>query len=110
MKLHGGRIGVESEGEGLGATFFIDIPIVRAQVIQHANPSARSKVALREMLRNMITAGGEEGSYSNNLSPTGGLFDPHLLPFPGLGRASRASSRRIVSEEGKCISFQFSLS
>jgi hypothetical protein len=27
VKLHEGRIGVKSEGEGKGSTFFIDIPI-----------------------------------------------------------------------------------
>lgn len=31
MKLHGGYIGVESEGEGKGSSFYIDIPISRKE-------------------------------------------------------------------------------
>jgi CheY-like chemotaxis protein len=55
MKLHGGRIGVDSEGEGLGSTFYIDIPILRTQITGMAtNRPQRSTIALREMLRSMI--------------------------------------------------------
>ena len=27
VKLHGGRVGVESEGSGMGSTYYIDIPV-----------------------------------------------------------------------------------
>ena len=27
MELHGGRIGLYSEGEGMGSTFYIELPI-----------------------------------------------------------------------------------
>ncbi len=35
MKLHGGSIGVYSEGEGHGSTFYIDIPITRIRTRRH---------------------------------------------------------------------------
>lgn len=31
MHLHGGRLGVYSEGEGKGATFVADLPIIRME-------------------------------------------------------------------------------
>lgn len=37
MKMHGGRIGVVSAGEGHGSTFLVDIPITPPAVPVHAN-------------------------------------------------------------------------
>ena len=47
MRLHGGRIGIFSEGEGKGSTFLVDLPISRNQVhtnvINHCNSGIHTK-------------------------------------------------------------------
>jgi CheY-like chemotaxis protein len=98
MKLHGGRIGVESEGEGTGSTFYIDIPVLRAQFTNNT-PSLRSKAALRDMLRNILRSNGEDGSNRHIEHSPSGLHESHLLPYPGHGRDSRNSSRRIYTDD-----------
>jgi len=42
VKLHGGKIGVTSDGEGQGSTFYIDIPISkieRGSNYRHTSPA-----------------------------------------------------------------------
>ena len=52
MRLHGGKIGVQSEGEGQGCTFYIDIPISkidRGSNYRHVSPAHKdisSKVSV----------------------------------------------------------------
>lgn len=35
MRLHGGRIGIWSEGEGKGSTFLVDLPILRHNLVSN---------------------------------------------------------------------------
>ncbi len=44
MKMHGGRIGILSEGEGKGSTFLVDLPIFRSNPslhMPHYSPRAK---------------------------------------------------------------------
>lgn len=47
MQLHGGRIGIYSEGEGKGSTFVVDLPIsssqVDANIIHHCGSGIHNK-------------------------------------------------------------------
>lgn len=42
--LHGGRIGVVSEGEGLGSTFYIDIPIMKIKSVRGDNEKGSLRI------------------------------------------------------------------
>jgi len=70
MQLHGGRIGVFSEGEGQGCTFYIDIPITKIEHIRRTNA-----VMLREMLRAML------------------VLDPNGEPIPNVIPSNNSSSK-----------------
>jgi signal transduction histidine kinase len=87
MKMHGGRIGVMSEGEGKGSTFLIDIPLVeeedtserldeRAAVDDEMLPNKRPRLA--------VSHDPEDDHTPSSLSLRGGqrssaLASPELL-------------------------------
>ena len=101
MKMHGGRIGVMSEGEGKGSTFLIDIPLVeeedtserldeRAAVDDVMLPNKRPRLA--------VSHDPEDDHTPSSLSLRGGhqssalaspeLLDVNPLPVPHGSRAT----------------------
>ncbi len=80
MQLHGGHIGVFSEGENTGSTFYIDIPVARVQRAAIEPNEAQDSMYLK-----MLNASDD----SRDTHSTAAI----LLPFQLGGKANRSSSK-----------------
>jgi CheY-like chemotaxis protein len=70
MDLHEGRIGVSSQGEGKGACFFIEIPILKTAV-----ENAQATIDA-ENVENILNAANKSSSASSLISGTNGRASP----------------------------------
>ena len=62
MELHGGRIGLYSEGEGMGSTFYIELPIYNIGAGERTKGREREREGERgEEGRGGQGRGGREG-------------------------------------------------
>jgi len=89
MKLHGGNIGVYSEGEGCGSTFYIDIPITKIKhhlslSTKNNEANVRQDVHLRRFISNM--------ALGRTLSPNNSS--------PDLETGGQSSGERFGGEDG----------
>ena len=72
MKLHGGKIGVMSDGEGNGSTFYIEIPISkidRGSNYKHVSPAHTDISSKHKYKSPMSSPDGRNGKKLSSSSP-----------------------------------------
>lgn len=108
MKLHGGKIGVMSDGEGQGSTFYIDIPISkieRGSNYKHVSP-AHLDVSSKHKYNSpaMSPVRGVQIGGSGHSSPA------HVLHSPGPVKMQPFDpSRAFISPESERSSYRATL-